>query len=344
MRTNKFIFALSVVIAFAIASFAVAKDIAKESLHSAFTAFNYMTGSVLYSAQPSITTGFKVQFSDTFIAALAQTTSRLEKAVTDRGEINGSSFTINNVGLIEMSEVTGRYQDKIPYPVEHATRIAYMADFDAMVPVDRFDLAKLVADPTYKYVELLKGAAERLKDKVIYRALIDPVMQRTAENGALSGISVPAGQMIAAGGTVFTKAKVILANSLFRANECDSMNGEELYIMYNSDCARQIFSDTQLTSMDFLPKQMLDSGKVLENWMGFTWIPYEKLDVPAGNTKRTVAWAKSGIQFGKGIDTTVDVDVNKQKRGNPTEAYAMISVGAARQDDKKVVIIDFLTT
>jgi len=293
------------------------------------------------STSPTITTAFKTQFSDTFIAALAQTESRLQGAVTDRGSIQGSSFTINNVGTVEMSEVTGRYQDKTPTNVDHATRIAYMADYDVMVPVDRFDVAKLVADPTYKYVELLKGAANRKKDQVIYRAMVDSVMQRTSEGGALSGIAVPSTQIITAGGTAFTKAKIIQANSMFRANECDSMNGEELYIVYNSDMVRTIFSDTTLTSADYLAKQMLESGKVLDNWLGFNWIPYEKLDIPAANTKRAVAWAKSGIQYGTGIDTVVDVDVNKSKRGNPTETYAMLSLGAARQDDKKVVVIDF---
>lgn len=294
------------------------------------------------SGSQTISTAFKQQFSDTFIAALAQTESRLEGAVTNRGKIQGSSFTINNIGLVEMSEVTGRYQDKTPSNVDHSTRIAYMADYDAMVPVDRFDVAKLVADPTYKYVELLKAAANRKKDQIIYRGLLDAVMQRNGENIPLAPVVLPAGQIVTASATAFTKAKLIDVNARFRAAECDSMNGEELFIVYNSDMVRTIFSDTTLTSADWLSKQMLDSGKVLENWMGFTWIPYEKLDVPTAGQKRTVAWAKSGIQFGCGIDIITDVSENKAKRGNPTEAYTMMSLGAARQDDKKVIAIDFL--
>jgi hypothetical protein len=49
------------------------------------------------------------------------------------------------------------------------------------------------------------------------------------------------------------------------------------------------------------------------------------------------------VQFGTGIDAKTDVDVNKAKRGNPTEVYGWLSLGAVRQDEKKVVQIDYLT-
>ena len=85
------------------------------------------------------------------------------------------------------------------------------------------------------------------------------------------------------------------------------------------------------------------TGKVAENWMGFTWIPYERLDVPAGNTARTVAWCKSSLQYGTGINVRTDISENKSKRGHPTEVYGWMSMGAVRQDERKVVQIDFAT-
>ena len=107
---------------------------------------------------------------------------------------------------------------------------------------------------------------------------------------------------------------------------------------------RQILADTTLTSSDFMAVQMLQSGKVAENWMGFTWVPYQALDNGAGGSTeaRTVAWAKSGVEIGMGINFKTDVSENKAKRGHPTEAYGWISLGAGRQDEKKVVAIDFL--
>jgi len=292
---------------------------------------------------PSATTAaFKQQFHDSFESALAQKESRLQAAVIDRGQIDGSSFTINSLGTTEMEAVTGRYQDKNPAELDNNTRVVYMADFDRTLVVDGFDIPKLAADPSYKYVGLLTEAANRRKDKSIYRALIDDIIVKTGEN-TFGTASLPSGQKILAGGTAFTKAKILLARKLFRANECDQENGEQLYMLYDSNMVAQILADTTLTSADFMAVQMLQEGKVATNWMGFNWIPYEQLDNGAnGATERkTVAWAKSAIHMGTGINVKTSIGENKQKRGHPTEAYGYMSLGAGRQDEKKVITIDF---
>jgi hypothetical protein len=296
------------------------------------------------STSATITTAFKQQFHDTFIQALQQKESRFQSAVQDRGMINGSSFTTNNLGVVEAREVTGRYQDKQAQDIAHETRIAYMADYDiGPLVVDGFDLAKLVADPTFKYSELAVMAANRRRDKTIYRAALDGSLTRTTEGGTVSSTALPSGQIVLASASGFTKTKMLQTLALFRANEADAMNGETLYMAYNSTMVRQILADTTLTSADFMATKMLMAGQVAENWAGFTWIPYELLDAGAGGgtEKRAIAWAKSGIQFGTGIDVRTDVDQNKNKRGHPTEVYAWLSLGATRQDEKKVVAIDF---
>jgi hypothetical protein len=297
------------------------------------------------STAQSITTAFKQQFHDTFIHALQTKESRLGQTVVNRGMISGSSFTVNRIGSGEMREVTGRYQDKSAADVDHSTRLAYMADFDAgPYVVDSFDLPKLVADPTYKYLELLMAATERRKDTTIYRALLDGSLTRSVENGAITPTTLPTGQQIAAGGTGLTRAKVIQAKSLFRRNRADALDepGTVLYMAYNADCVRQILSDTTLTSSDFLAGRMLENGEVT-NWCGFTWIPYEALDVPAANTARTVAWSSTAVHYGTGINVKTDVSENKAKRGHPMEVYGVLSLGATRENELKVVQIDFAT-
>lgn len=297
------------------------------------------------STSPTITTAFKQQFHDTFIHALQQRESFLGKTVVNRGMISGSSFTVNNIGQSEMREVDGRYQDKSAQDIAHSTRIAYMADYDAgPYPVDRFDLPKLAADPTYKYVELMMAATNRRKDRTIYRALLDGSLTRTLENGSITTTTLPAGQQIAAGGTGLTKAKVLFAKALFRKNKADSRYepGTKLYLAYNGDAVRQILSDTTLTTADQISMRMLEQGEIV-NWGGFEWIPYEDLDVPAANTARTVAWSSTAVHYGTGMEVKTDIGENKAKRGNPTEVYGMLSLGATRQDENKVVQIDFAT-
>lgn len=297
------------------------------------------------STSATITTAFRQQFHDTFIHALQTKESRLGSTVVNRGMIDGSSFTVNKIGSSEMREVTGRYQDKSAQDIDHQTRLAYMADYDAgPYVVDAFDLPKLVADPTYKYVELMLAATARRKDKTIYRALLDGSLTRSTEGGTITSTTLPSGQQIAAGGTGLTKAKVIQAKSLFRKNKADSKDepGVTLYLAYNSDSVRQILSDTTLTSADFLATRMLEQGELV-NWCGFMWIPYEDLDVPSANVARTVAWSSSAVHYGTGINVKTDVSENKAKRGHPMEAYGVLSLGATRENELKVVQIDFAT-
>lgn len=293
-------------------------------------------------ANPPI--AFKTQFHDDFALKLAQRQSRFQSAVTDRGQISGDTFTINSLGDGEMDPVNNRYEDKSPSQLDHNTRIATMAAYDKLFVVDAFDIPRLAADPSYKFTGLLTDAANRRKDKTIYRALLDPVTQKTNNVGGTTTVALPASQIILAGGTAFTKNKLIQIRKMFRQVEGDEMNGEELYMAFNADILAQLLADDTLNTRDRLAAQMLQEGKLQDKWMGFTWLPYEALDNGAGGAteRRTVAWAKSAVHFGTGINVKTEVGENKAKKGHPTEAYAWMTLGAGRQDELKVVACDFL--
>lgn len=297
------------------------------------------------SASNTITTAFRTQFDNSYRLALQQMTSMFSGTVVNKGMVDASNWTVNNIGPIEAKQVTGRYQDKTASNPDHSTRLVYINDYDiGPIPIDAFDLPKLSADPTSKYVQMLLGASLRQTDKTIYRALLDPSMTRAAEGGPVTLSTIPASQQIAAGGTGLTKAKVIQAKALFRKNKADKTYnpGVKLYIAYNGDAVRQILSDTTLTSADYLAARMLENGEIT-NWCGFEWIPYEDLDVPAANTARTVAWQSTAVEFGTGINTKTDISENRNKRGHPMEVYGWFSQAAVRQDELKVVQIDFAT-
>jgi hypothetical protein len=180
------------------------------------------------------------------------------------------------MGTIEMTQITTRFGDTVWDVPEAGTRNALMADYGVFVPVEKRDLRKLIADP--QGPQLTLSAANRKKDDVIYRALLDAVLRKTENNGAYASVTLPASQKIVAGGTGMTKAKLIAAKAMFRRNECDEQNGEELYMTYNADMLTQILSDTTLTSADFMAVKMLQEGAVsvtgwaLTGWLTRSWI------------------------------------------------------------------------
>ncbi|WP_024529654.1 phage capsid protein [Serratia fonticola] len=291
-----------------------------------------------------ITAAFVQQFHDSFEILSQQKDSRLQGAVHDRGMITGAAFTINDMGTIEMNQITTRFGDTVWDVPEAGTRNALMADYGVFVPVEKRDLRKLIADPQGPYLQLTLAAANRKKDDVIYRALLDTVLRKTENNGAYTPVALPAAQKIVAGGTGVTKAKLIAAKAMFRRNECDEQNGEELYITYNADMLTSILSDTTLTSADFMAVKMLQEGALSGNWLGFRWLAYEKLDAAedAGvTTKTAVAWAKSAVHFGTGAEYNTDIGPRRDKN-NTIQISVDASYGAGRAAEEKVVSIGFV--
>lgn len=291
-----------------------------------------------------ITAAFVQQFHDNYELASQQNESRLLKTVVNRGRIQGESFTINDMGQVEMTASGARYGDT-PWTIPDAgVRTALMADFDLFIPIESRDIPKLKAHPNDKYIKLLYNAKNRKVDDIIYNAAIGSINRKTvADNGTAStaATALPAGQIIlSAAGTL--KQKIIKAKALFRANECDEHNGEQLYILYTSNMLEAILGDTTLTSADFMAGKMIQEGGVGGKWMGFNWIPYEKLSQGAAvGEKRTVAYAGSAIHFGDASITDFDITTRADKK-NIKQVGGVHSFGAGRANEKKVVAIDFV--
>lgn len=287
----------------------------------------------------TITAAFVTQFHDSFVAAAEQKESRLESTVTSRGMIQGSSFTANDMGTIEANQVTNRYGDTEWTIPDAGVRSALMSDYDVAIPIERTDLPKLLANPQGDYLQRAIAAMNRKKDAVIYEAMIGSALRKTDESGAFAGVAVPAGQQIAAGGTGMTKAKLITAKKLFRTNEADEHNGEELYIAYDAGMLEDVLSDTTLTSADYMAVKMLQEGDISGKWLGFKWVPYEALS--GTTTKKSVAWTKTGVHVGMGENITTDIGPRRDKR-NLIQIYAAMAIGSVRVNEQKVVTIDYV--
>ena len=285
----------------------------------------------------TITQAFVQQWDTSIRLQAQQTESRLMKAVTDRGTISGDGFTINNLSAIDLPENTVRHGDTEWGEIDHTNRLATMRDFYQALPLDRNDIPKMIVNPVTggDYMRSLMAAKNRRCDQIIYNALLGSI---TSRDGVTTNV-LPAAQKIVNGGTAMTKAKIINARQIFRSNEVDEETGEELYIIYNSKMLADILADTQLTSSDFMSVNMLQNGAVGQKWMGFNWIPYERI-TKVSTVFTTVAWAKSGIHFGKGYE-----EGNVTRRGDKKDLWQVsmaASYGAGRQDEAKVVQIDFV--
>lgn len=278
-----------------------------------------------------ITEAFVQQFADNFRHVAQQMQSRLERCVSIEPNIVGMSKSVNRLGQRTAQRRTQRHADTPINDQPHSTRFVDLFDWDDGDMVDDQDKIRMLVDPTSDYVKAMVAALNRAKDDVIIEAF------GGASRATSSSILLPASQKIAVGGTGLTKAKIIQARKLFRKNEADNHNGEELFITYTAQAAADILADPTLTSADYLAGKFLQEGDVEGKWMGFTWVPSERTPWD-GATRRLYAWTKSGMILGKGKDITTRVGEDPSKGFN-VRVYAKQSIGAVRVEEEKVVEI-----
>lgn len=288
-----------------------------------------------------ITAGFKRQFHDTFEVQCQQTQSVLQAGVEDRGAISGSSFTINDLGTVEMKASGDRFGDTEWSVPPSGTRLALMVDYDLFVPVEPRDVPKLAANPTDKYMQACLAAEMRQRDRVIYSAFGASVQRKVIDGETYTATPLPSTQLIAASGEPMNKAKIVGARKLFRKNHADNT---PLYMVYNSEILEQILIDDELTKWDIQTIQAIQDGDVAKKWGGFIWLPYEELDsvTDAGvTTQTTYAFAKGAVHYGRNSIHDFDI-VTRPDKKNVKQIGGIASYGAGRGNEQKVVQIKFV--
>ena len=280
-----------------------------------------------------VTEAFVQQFSANFAHLAQQMESRFQGCVRIEAGIVGDSKKINRIGATAAQKRTTRHGDTPLIETPHSTRWIDLEDYEWADLVDELDKKKLLADPTSDYLKAGVSAMNRAKDDAIYTSA------RGNARSSSGTVALPSGQKIAVGGTGLTKAKIIQAKKMFRANEADEENGEELFMAYGSEQMEDLMNDTTLTSADYSAVQILSDGSVPKGrkWLGFTWIPSERMSL-VSTTRYICAWAKSGMALGIGADIMTRV-TERADKSYALQPYARMSIGATRVEDAKVVEI-----
>ena len=292
-----------------------------------------------------LTAAFVQQYHDSYEVAAMQNESRLLKTVVNRGKIEGESFTINDMGQVEMQASGARFGPTVLTIPDTGVRTALMSDFDLFIPIEPRDLPKLKANPSDKYMKNLISARNRKTDDIIYQSLIGGVTRTTVNDAGAKSVAtlqLPAGQIILNGfGTL--KQKIIKAKSLFRKNECDEKNGEKLFQIYTADMMEVFLNDTTLTNADHMKIQMLADGEVGTKWLGVEWIPYEKVSNGAGGATeaRVAMYTGTAAHFGDADITGFDISTRPDLK-NIKQVGGVHSFAAGRANEVKVVAIDYL--
>lgn len=291
----------------------------------------------------NIPTHYAQQFSTNIGLLLQQKGSKLRGTVTEATYIGEQASPVDQIGAVEMQEVTQRFG---PMPrVDAATdrRWVFPTDYDLPQLIDSFDKLRLLTDPESSYVMNAVMGAGRQIDRNIIRAFTGTA--KTGKTGSTS-TSFTAGNEVdvslGSSNSKLTVAKLIEVKRLARANFVD-FDMEEAYVGLTAADEANLFNEVQVVSEDFnrQDKPVFQEGRLVR-FLGFTFVYCELIETVAAGTNEVNVpmWVKSGMHLGIWSDIYTSISQRNDLQGEPWQAYVKLSIGATRIEENKVYNIE----
>jgi hypothetical protein len=295
----------------------------------------------------NIPTWYVQQYNTNIQQLVQQKVSRLRGAVMTGTHQGTSASPVDQIGVIEMQDVNGRFE---PMPrVDAPTDRRWVSPFDADLPqlIDTFDKLRLITDPQSAYVTNAVSAANRKFDDRIL-----PAFFAAASTGVTGGTSTSfdtTNQVVGVntGGTdsKLNVAKLEAGRQIFMTNEVD-LEDEAIYVAIPAKDENALRSEIQVISLDFNEKPVFNDKGLIMSWRGFNFIHSERpslttegTDDQSGSSRALPMWVKSGMYLGIWNDINTNISQRNDLRGEPFQVYTKMSANATRLEEKKVVKI-----
>lgn len=251
---------------------------------------------------------------------------------------NSEKDAYDRIGPTEAVEATSRHADTPLISTPHDRRWVTMRDYDWADMIDNKDKVRMITDPTSSYVMNAVYAFGRKMDRIIIAAATATAY--TDKTGS-TAVAFPSTQDVAVdyvesgapANSNLTIAKLRKMKFLFDSQEATE-EGELITLAVTANQIQSLLTTTQVTSQDYNTVKALVKGEINE-FMGFSFKRLQLL-TKTGNIRYCLAYPRSAIQVGVGMDVVVDVGPRRDKR-NSIQAYACMTMGATRTWEEKVV-------
>ncbi len=283
------------------------------------------------------------QYSTNVNLLLQTVGGKFRRAVTEGTYQGDQASPVDQIGAVEMQEVTTRFGEMPRVDAPTARRWVFPTPYDLPQLVDQFDKMKIVSDPQSSYVQNGVKAAMRQFDRVIINAFLGT--SKTGVAGATSTTFTSGNEVDVAVGGANSKLnvqKIKAVKELMEANDVD-FEMEEVYIAITAADHAALLDDIQIISSEFKNGEapVLQNGRVTE-FLGFRFIRSELVEtLLAGTNEVTLpVWCKSGMHLGLWQDLKADITQRKDLRGQPWQIYQYMMCGATRLEEDKVYAIE----
>ena len=283
------------------------------------------------------------QYSTNIQLLLQYQGSKLSPLVTTGTYVGDQASPVDQVGSVEMQEVTQRFapMGRVDAPLDR--RWVFPRDFDLPQLVDKFDKLRLLTDPESTFVQNGVIAAGRQKDRVILSSFF--ASARVGTNGSTPKAFTSANEVdVAVGGanSRLNVEKFLAVRELMRANHVD-LEMEPVYCILTAKDESALLKEIQITSSEFSGKDapVLVDGRLVR-FLGINFVYCELAEeMLAGTNEVTIpVWVKSGMHIGIWNDIRTSISQRHDLQGEPWQAYIYATFGGTRIDEDKVYAIE----
>lgn len=297
-------------------------------------------------ADDGLTGLFITDFKNRLDMRLQQKTSFLRTKV-EEGYHAGAKMAapLNLVAAIQMRSPEGRFAPKVNIPASYQRRWVLPIDKEGDQYVDNFDMLKTPIDPKSKLVEHVASAVARAYDDEIIRAsTADSVIGTDANSLSTETFDTTNFRVIdtfGASATVgLTVAKLNEARRILEHyHNTDELNASGACLVIGSAQHADLRNQAQVTSSDFNQQGGVLFNGVVTRFMGFDIVVSERLPIYTTNVRGCLLFVKSGMYLGMWQDIKTQVAQRFDLSANPWDISTVVSFGATRTENGKVIQI-----
>lgn len=284
-----------------------------------------------------VSANYTIDFAGVVSMRLQQRGSKLRRAVMESKFQGKAAKAVDQVGPVTAQKRLTRHADTPLISTPHSARWIHPADYEWADLIDHQDKLRTINEPTNAYVENGSNALGRAIDDEIIAAFFG--LAKTGENGdedtAFDVANQTVGVDVGAGGaTGLNLAKLRAAKRVLMANEVD-IDYDPLFCAITARQHDDLLSETEAISLDYNTRPVLVDGKI-SAFMGFNFIPIERLGLDGSGYRRLPVWAKSGMHLGMWDDIEGKV-TERDDKSYATQVYVRGTFGATRTEEGKVV-------
>ncbi len=285
-----------------------------------------------------ITTAMKNTYAQNVYHLAQQKKSKLRMAVDVRTGVFGEKHFVDQFEARDPVKIEDRNGDSPLRKQGFDRRLITFSEFEDGDIIDKPDIWKTIDNPTNPIsVAMQRGFGRKIDDEVIV------ALGGSAFSGKDGGTDVPlpTSQKVAvdftyAGGgsdSNLTVEKIRRTQEILESNDVD--DDDPRFFVAHPNQKAALLGSTLVSSVDFNPVFALVSGKVNE-YLGFRFI-WTTRTVKTGDNRQTFGFVKSGLRLLMARDPKSHIDPMRSDKRFNVYVYFMMSLGATRMEELKVV-------